>query len=63
MLGVAEQSGSELLFRFDSSKPMGKALANSPSHALNVKDLLDFITFNCGTDSLIDLWESICEKI
>ena len=52
-------------FRFDSSKPMGKAVSNLPSRALDYQDLLVQLTFDESDkqSNLIDLWENIGEEI
>ena len=64
MLGIAE-AGPDLQFRFDSSKPMGKSVANNPAHALNSKELLIHLQMEEDEEkrSLVDLWETICEQI
>jgi hypothetical protein len=64
LLGVAENPGFESQYRFDSSKPIGKAVANLPSQSLNVQELLLHLRFDQDEkSSLIDLWETICEQI
>ena len=69
MLGVAESGKAkelqDKLFRFDVSKPMGKAVANESSHLLNKEELVIHAPYDQEqTESnLIDLWENICEQI
>jgi hypothetical protein len=52
MLGMADASKSDINggqtenFRFDSSKPMGKAVANLPSRVLDVQALLIQLTYD-----------------
>jgi hypothetical protein len=69
MLGIADNA-ADLQFRFDSAKPMGKAVANNPSHALSPEEFLVHLPFESlalesaeSKSGLIDLWESICEQV
>jgi len=62
---VKDLQQRDLVFRYDNSKPMGKAVANLPSHQLNKEQFVVHLPFDQENPetSLVTLWDEIGEEI
>lgn len=56
-------AGSRLEYRFDNSREMGSAFANSMSHQLNKEEYTIHLKYDAESQSLNELWERVVEAV